>query len=141
MKFRISALCDAANTREGMLSVLSAGITVIARPQFPAPMGLSLALLLEAEGDELAAAHQLGVTVKAPDGEDTLATIVADFHFEQPGADDPAATAGIPVQAPFGASLDGVLIPAPGVYEVTITLDGEVADRLRFIARRLPLPA
>lgn len=135
MKLRVATLCDAATTREGLLNVLSAGITYIARPQFPAPMGISLGVLFEAERSEVGSAHTMSVVVRAPGGLDTLAQIDAELVLDQPT--DEVET-DMPLYLPVGFSLLGVLVPSPGRYDVTITLDENVIDVLPFTAKRVP---
>ena len=46
MKVSVAAICDFAQVREGLLSVISAGINRLWRPQYPAPMGAMLALIV-----------------------------------------------------------------------------------------------
>ena len=45
MRIDTALLCDAATERDGLLNVLGGGITVATRPEFPAPLGMTLALV------------------------------------------------------------------------------------------------
>ena len=47
MRLAMAILADAANVREGMLNVLSAGVSEMWRKDFPAPFGAVLPLLIE----------------------------------------------------------------------------------------------
>ena len=47
MEIRVATICDFAQVRDGLLSVISAGITRVWRSQYPAPLGVMLALVFE----------------------------------------------------------------------------------------------
>ena len=53
MRLAMAILADAANIREGMLNVLSAGVSEMWRKDFPAPFGAVLPLLIELDEKEL----------------------------------------------------------------------------------------
>ena len=65
MRLAIGTLADAANVREGTLSLLSAGINVLERGECPAPLGASLALLLEIPAQHAFDEIRVDVTVRA----------------------------------------------------------------------------
>lgn len=47
MEIRVATICDFAQVREGLLSVLSAGVTRVWQTQYPAPLGVMVALIFE----------------------------------------------------------------------------------------------
>ena len=61
MKVVTATLCDFGQIREGLLSVLSGGITRLKRPAFPAPLGCHLALILEMSSIELEDTREVSV--------------------------------------------------------------------------------
>lgn len=52
MKIAAAFLVDAANVREGTLGVLSGFINIINRPEYPAPLGASLVVVVEYDENE-----------------------------------------------------------------------------------------
>jgi hypothetical protein len=52
MRIIAGVLCDYAEVREGLLTIVSAGITRLWRAELPAPMGVFLALQVEVEANE-----------------------------------------------------------------------------------------
>src|ERR1017187_5549749 len=62
-------LCDAVTVREGLLHILGGGITDVQRAEYPAPLGISLALRILVHPTELAHPHQFEVLLQDADGE------------------------------------------------------------------------
>lgn len=112
-------LCDAANVRENLLSILSGGITVLGRPSFPAPIGVDLALsfYVMAEG-ETPVDHPIRVIARPNEGEqlfefETGFSVVVDATT----ASTRAQTASIIVPT-------GVMgVPEPGLYWFDVVVD------------------
>lgn len=60
----MATLADSANVREGLLSVLSAGVTHLYRPEFPAPLGVAVAIIVEVSPDDGAGKYAMSVSVE-----------------------------------------------------------------------------
>ena len=71
MRIIAGVLCDYAEVREGLLTIVSAGITRLWRAELPAPMGVFLALQVEVEANERPFPHELEVAITGPSGKAT----------------------------------------------------------------------
>ena len=110
MKTCVAALCDFAQVRESLLTVASAGITRVWRPQYPAPMGLMLALVIEVAPAEAALPREIRIRVEDSDGK-RLAESSGGFQVDvPPEGNDP----GEVLMLPFAIDFRGVELPAAG---------------------------
>jgi hypothetical protein len=115
-------LCDFAEVREGLLFLVGGPITRLWRAQFPAPMNLCVALVLEGtEGEVAGVPHELNVFVADADGR-THAEARTGIQAQAQGFGElsPGEVVPIPVVIP----LLGVPLPGPGTFDVRILLDG-----------------
>jgi hypothetical protein len=113
-------LCDAATVREGLLHILGGGITQTGRPEFPSPLGMSLALRVIMHPTELAHSHQLEVILQDEDGER-----VTKFDIQLAGLDPENVPAG--QHAPLAIAWDfpgRPDLPHPGRYSFELLIDG-----------------
>lgn len=126
-------LCDAATVRESLLHVLGGGVTRIWRPQFPAALGVDLALVLTLAQSEAQEKHRLRVLVQTADGA-KLAEAIAEIGVA-PSAD---LKPGERITVPVALSLRQVPIPADGIYGVEVLIDGILQRSFTFVAASLP---
>lgn len=126
MQVSAAILCDFASVRENLITIVGGGVTRVIRPEFPAPMGVALALVLELHQMELGKPHELEVLVQGQDGEQ-VASIVGGFNLGRAQA-EPGET----VLAPMPFDLRNVGVPAPGVYSIEVAVDGTHQRTLRF---------
>lgn len=115
MNIRIAALCDFAQVREGLLSISSAGITRLARHQYPASSGIMVALMVELQPSETLIPHEIRTRMEDEDGR-RIAEAVGGFQMPEPPATDP----GEMVYLPFVVDFRDVPLPAVGRYQVVI---------------------
>ena len=133
MRLAVATLCDAANVREGTLSVLGAGLNTLLRAEYPAPLGLWFALLLEVPPAESGRTVRLEIRVQecnAPANAEPLALVEGEFTTEE------AADTSTYLPAPIDFS--PVEIPSAGEYEVIVRVAGEERARIPFYARLAP---
>ena len=126
VKIQALMLCDSANVREGLLNVLSAGITRIGSPVFPCQLGVTLAVICEVSVEE-SAVHQLSVTVKYED--DTLVgRVQGGLTVERTGGNvlNPAESVLVPTVIP----IELFMIHREGRYDVTVAPDNNVGVTL-----------
>ena len=127
-------LSDFSQVRDGLLFVVAGGIRRVRRPSYPAPLGASLALVVELDQVEMERGHQLEVRVVGPDGEE-VAKMGVSF---QVSANTPLLSAqGVPLVI----NLHRVMVPAPGAYDVRMYIDGHHQRTLRLTADIAQLPA
>jgi hypothetical protein len=123
-----AALCSAATFREGLLSILEAGLERFQPNSLPAVIQPVLVAKVSLDGSDVGQTHLVRAVVELLDSGEASERI-ADIGFSvQPRPADPDAL-----------SLYAVLIHPlvlevrkPGVYEVRITLNGEQAKRIPF---------
>jgi hypothetical protein len=119
MRIDCVLLCDAATVREGLLHILGGGVTRVHRPEYPAPLGTSLAIRIMIHPTEAASEHQLRALLLAEDGE-RVAEIGIGF-----GVSDPTQlTVGEEASLPITLSLAAVGLPRPGAYSFEMLIDG-----------------
>jgi hypothetical protein len=126
MRIIAGVLCDYAEVREGLLTVVSAGITRLWRGEFPAEMGVFLALQVEVEPAARPFRHEFGVRITGPSQKE-VGTIAGGFQVGADGdfeADEPAI-----VNVPL--DLRPVVIEEVGWYNLSISIDGADAYVLR----------
>lgn len=123
-------LCDFATVREGLLHILGGGINRLWREEYPAPLGVTLALLFEVHPTEMDSEHTLEVVMIDADGKE-IGNVSADFAIApDPGASRPGETLILPLVVP----LQQVILPQPGAYSVEILIDGQHKRSLGMLA-------
>ena len=118
MKLVLAALCDFAQVRDGLLSVISAGLTRLWRPQFPAPIGAMLALIIEVAPGEATVPREIRLRVENADG-GRLAESSAAFQLGAPPAQ---IDSGELMVVPFAVDFREVQLPAAGRYQIVVDL-------------------
>ena len=119
MRIDMALLCDAATERGGLLNVLGGGITQAARPEFPAPLGMTLALRVLLHPTEIDRPHELEILLQDADGD--VATRAKIGLQVPPGAEIPAGEeAAVPIPWNFPAQ---PAIPHEGRYSFEVLID------------------
>lgn len=117
MRVAIAALADAVNVREGMINLLSAGVTTLFRESFPAPFGADLALMLELGKQDLEADGVVGLAIQVHDDAGAeIGSVQGELGWSQ--------SETWPAQIPAAINLGDLLLPHPGRYEVRIYIQG-----------------
>ncbi len=123
-------LCDYATVREGLLHVLGGGINRLWREEYPAPLGVTLALLFEVHPTEMNTDHTLGVIMINEDGQE-IGNVTADFAIaSDPDKGRPGENLILPLVVP----LQQVVLPNHGAYSVEILIDGQHKRSLGVLA-------
>src|SRR5664280_611203 len=79
MKVALAVVCDYAEVRENLLTLVAAGITRLRRDTLPAPLSVFVALQLEVAAGERPFPHEVTARVVGPAGNE-LATIAGGFQ-------------------------------------------------------------
>lgn len=127
MQVAAALICDFASVREGLLFVVGGGITRVWRREFPAPLNVALALLLEAHPTEANRPHEVDVIVQSEDGA-AVAQLKGGFQIST----NEGARAGEPALIPFVIDFRSVAVPKHGGYSVEILLDSTHMRSLPF---------
>jgi hypothetical protein len=114
--------------RAGLLFVCSGGINRVYRPNFPAPSGVVLALVIELDEVESERPHELDVRVLGEDGQE-VANIKGAFEVNAP-----QRRAGERVHVPVVVDFRDANVPGAGVFDVRVYLDGNHRRTLTFRA-------
>ena len=122
MEIRVATICDFAQVREGLLSVLSAGITRIWNNQYPAPLGVMIALILEINPSDTPI-QEVRIRVENEDGAQ-LAEASGGFKLEPGPGLDPGELMVLPSVIDFR----NLPIPAAGRYQIVIDPMSEGID-------------
>jgi len=123
-------LCDAASVREGLLSVLGAGITVVWRESFPAPLFADLAAQFE-RLDVAASRYDVSISARPVEGGESVFN--AELQLQVEARDDDR-----PQMIPLIVPLRDVGVPGPGSYILEVFVDKVVRGSLRFDAVLMP---
>jgi hypothetical protein len=124
-------LCDAAEVREGLLFVLGGGITRLWRGNWPAPLDVSVALMLELHHTEIGVPHELHVIVQDEDG-NRLGEIQGGFQTNPGEPMTAAETLLVPMVIDMRG---GTPLPQPGYYSIEVAVDGGHLKTIQFQAR------
>ena len=137
MRVDTALLCDAATVREGLLHILGGGITNIARTEYPAELGVTLALRIMVHPTEAEHPHQLRIIVQGEDGEN-VTEVQAQIQAEPPPEGIEPGDEGelvIPWNFPGRPKL-----PTPGRYSMELLIDGVHQRTIPFKAIQMDLP-
>lgn len=133
MDITAALLCDFAQVREGLLFVSSGGITRVIRPEYPAPLGVVLALVVDLDPDEHGEQHRIRVRVI-----DAHDEVMWDGTAEL-GVGQVDAEAGEHLSLPLVVDLRPVALPADGVYRLEVDANGVLRQVLRLRAIHVPM--
>lgn len=113
-------LCDFAQVREGLLTVVSGGVTRVGISRFPSPTPLFLAIMIYLPPNHLEDNHEVRVRFKYPETAEKFAEANVNVNPRAP-ADQRADGIFFPVPL----DLRGVTLPRPGRIDIQVELDGE----------------
>ena len=133
MKVSLAVVCDYAEVRENLLTLVSAGITRLRRETLPAPMAVFVAVQLEVSASERPFPHEVTARVTGP-SETDLATINGSFQVAST-SDFEADESGV-VSLPFDLRI--VNVAEFGWHSIEITVDGANKQVLRIKVTRPP---
>lgn len=129
MRIAMATLADAVNVREGMLSVLSAGVNMIGRSEFPSSLGATLALMLEIPGPVDHGTISIQGSLVQVDSQEKVKE-VGKFEANIDYGIGEERSANIPMPIP----LETMPIPEIGSYELRIQINEDLSVILPFRA-------
>jgi hypothetical protein len=111
-------LCDYANIREGMLNVVSGGITRIATASgFPSSIDAHLAMSVYVHPHRVHETHTGRIILRYPDIVEEIASIEFQFHG------DAQLNLGEGLNFHFALPLQSVVASRPGQIDVSVTVN------------------
>ena len=135
MKISSAVLCDFAEARQGLLTIVAGGITRRWPTDLPGRLGLFVALQVELAPAEQPFPHELRIDVTAPSGK-RVADVRGGF---QVGADN-TADQDENVLVPMPIDLRDMPINERGFYEFRVTVDESDPVVLRVKVGARPAP-
>ncbi len=126
-------LCDFAEVREGLLFMTAGGVTRLYRSEYPAEMGVCLAVVVEASRMERDRPHELIIDILDEDGK-MVAKAQAGYQIGSAG--DVAIHES--QLLPINLDLRNVQLEHAGWYSIDISLDGRQERSLQFRAGPRP---
>lgn len=121
------SLCDYANVREGLLNIVSGGITRVAvHAGFPASIEAHIAMSVYVHPHRVGQEHQGRVVLRYPDTMEEIARV--EFQFNVDAERQPGEGLNIPIALP----LRTVSFPHAGQVDVSVSLDDAPAGMLSF---------
>jgi len=124
MKVAAAMLCDFAQVRDGLLTVVSAGVTRIFADQMPASLTVFLALQVALSDEESRLPHEIEVRITGPSAQE-IATARGGFQVGSIAEVDEETIASLPFD--FRAAA----VPEFGWYTWTIAIDSVSVAQLR----------
>lgn len=121
MRVDTALLCDAATVRDGLLHILGGGISQVERAEFPAELGVTLALRIMVHQTEAEDVHEVRIIVQGQDGEQ-VTEVRAQAQLGPPPEGLEASDEGailLPWDFPGRPKL-----PHPGRYSMEVLIDG-----------------
>ncbi|HCB05154.1 MAG TPA: hypothetical protein PLZ93_00465 [Nocardioides sp.] len=126
-------LCDAATVRDGLLHVLGGGVTRTFSPEYPAPLGVVFASILEFEqATDPPGAYQVVVRVLSEDGKEQFLAASGEIRIDYVETPD----SSLPGLVPFVVGLSNTELPRPGHYRVLVLVNGDEVWACTFGAYR-----
>src|SRR5215218_10847009 len=114
MELDYALLCDAAQISQGKTFILGGGVTILWRQEYPAPLGISIALQLSYHRTEADTDHELRLQVIDADGNPVLPEMGASFHV---GGALPGVPGNVPLAAPVALPFPPLpALQRPGAY-------------------------
>lgn len=129
MRVNSAILCNYAEVRENLLYVVAGGITRLYRADWPGPMNVCLALVVELDRNERERPHELDVQVIDEDG--VLGARIRGAFQQSVGPDTDIHEITF---FPFTFDLRQVAITHAGWHSVEIRIDDQPGQTLRFRA-------
>ena len=136
MRIDCALLSDAATVREGLLHILGGGVTRVGRPEYPAPVGLTLALRILVHPTETNRPHVLEISLQGEDGQ-RITALSIEFAMDQPVALAPGEQHSLAIPIPIP---DAVQLPIAGRYSFELLIDGIHQATIPFTAHTLDAP-
>lgn len=135
MRLAALLLADQASARDNLLYVIGGGINLIGAPEFPVPLVVSLAGMLQlAPGEE--GDHTFQIRLRRRSSRRDIARAEGSIGAKRKPDQPEHATLNLV----FAVDLRPLTVPDPGEYELVLSVDGRRLGATLFIASRRDTP-
>ncbi len=139
LELKVVVLADAANVREGLLSVIGGGLSVLRYPNYPVPLQADLGLMFQISDLVEGESHAIKIECVRVDAQQRSVPDDPMFEVEARLVAGPSPElAARHRNAPLAVPLHNVGVPTPGEYRVSVSVDGEVLGSVSFEALLVP---
>lgn len=126
MRVTLLSLCDFASVRDGLLTMVSSGISQLSRPSFPSTLEAWVGVTIEVEGASINTDFALNIV---DDTDEIVATLMGALNASTADA-DPHSFGYLTLE--FDARR--LVVPAPGHYRLELLLGGRREAWVHFYA-------
>jgi len=121
------SLCDYANVREGLLNIVSGGITRIATHSgFPTEIEAHIAMSVYVHPHRVGESHTGRVILRYPDTATEIVRVEIEFNVDAP------RQPGEGLNFPFALPLRGVVFQEQGQVDISVSLNNQPAGLVSF---------
>ncbi len=125
-----------ATPPDGKMYINGAFFSLLRFPVFPATMAtLGIGAVIEMPFQDVMQDHVIRIVLRGPDHQELPVGVQATFRTTP----SPDCQYGEPQLVPFGITIPGVQIPAPGVYQLVLWLDNVQKATYRMRAVQVPM--
>jgi hypothetical protein len=136
MELDYALLADSAQVAQGKTYILGGGVSILWRPQFPAPIGVSLVAQFTYHRSEANTNHEIRIQVMDADGNPVIPEIQGQLGIGPP---EPHVPSGLQLVAPIVIPFPPLpVLQRPGSYAVEILIDGRHVKSLPFAVATPP---
>jgi hypothetical protein len=130
MELDFALLADSAAVYEGKTSILGGGVSVLWRPQLPAPLGVFLVAQVSYHRTEVDTEHILRIQVMDADGNAVVPEISGEMR---PGPPLEGIPANVPLTIPVVVPFPPVpVLQRTGMYSIELLLDDRHVKTVSF---------
>jgi hypothetical protein len=129
VKLQSMVLADHASVREGLLTMVSGGVTRVTVPSFPTGVNATVALLFYMPADAFGVMHSGALTLRYADG-DCEPIARADIALRADS--NPQLRPGEPVYFPATVPLLGLLFDRAGMIDINLSINGALTGHWTF---------
>jgi hypothetical protein len=139
VKLSYAFLADYAQVENGKVYVFGGGVTILWRPEFPAPIGVTVVASFAYNNTEVETPRTFKLEINDADGHHVVDPLEGQFVLP-PRAEKAPAT--VPLEAAFAITIAGNIpvLPAPGAYVVELSADQNHVKSIPFAAALIEAP-
>lgn len=130
MELSYAFIADSATVENGKVYVLGGGVTVLWRPQFPAPIGVSVVVSFAYNNTEAGTERKFQLQINDADGKALAPPLEGGFMLPERAHGVPTS---VPLEAAFAIAIAPIpILPKAGSYVIELLANGNHVRSLPF---------